>query len=433
MIRMLLTLLGLLALPLAPAAASVRAVLVGASTFSDPRMNAFALPGAAKDARRMADALVRLGAERDAMTVLTGEGATLSAIRGALDRLAAASEAGDRAVIFLSGHGTQAPAGRGDPLEPDGRDELFLAADAGPWDARGRTVPGALIDDEIGRRIGELRARGVDVWVVLDSCTGGGLLRGSSGTPKSIAPGRLGIPLGAPLRGAMDSSGFVDGGLAAGGRLVAFAAAAPGGIAWDDGDGGAFTRALASAIGEQPPKSFAALATAVNASQRGGVSTRLWTAGELSAPLLFDGRSPDMIDLARALPPLPFATTLSVDRAGACRAEPAPASPSSVKAEGKATLLRHCDHVRVDMGEVGSPLRVEAWYRDAAGGYTSLTPPLGLVAAPGRWANVGFTFVTRDPGTGRALPEGEEYLVLIARDSGGAAIGAKLLAFRAAA
>ncbi|MCZ4342057.1 caspase family protein [Sphingomonadaceae bacterium G21617-S1] len=429
--RLFLALLGLAALPMEPAAAMVRAVLVGASTFSDPTLGAYALPGAATDARRMADALAMLGADRDAMTLLTGEAATLPAIRAALDRLATTSGAGDRAVIFLSGHGTQAPASRGDPLEPDGRDELFLAADAGPWDERSKTVPGALIDDEIGRRIGELRARGTDVWVIIDSCTGGSLLRGSAGTPKTLAPERLGIPATAPLRGAVDGSGFVDGGLAGGGRLVAFAAAGPGAIAWDDGDGGAFTRALAGAIAQHAPASFAALAAAVDARPPGGTSAGFWTAGELSAPVLFDGRSPDMIDLARALPPLPFATTLSVDRAGACRAAPA-APPRPAKAGDGATLLRHCDHVRVDMGEAGSPLRVEAWYRDAAGGYTSLAPPLGLIVAAGRWANVGFTFVTHDPGTGRALPRGEEYLVLIARDSGGAAIGATLLAFRAA-
>ncbi|ATE64321.1 caspase family protein [Rhizorhabdus dicambivorans] len=435
-LRLLPALFGLIALPATPAAATVRAVLVGASSFSDPGLAAFTLPGAARDAERMADALAGLGVEREAMTLLTGREATLSAIRAALDRLAEASRTGDRAVIFLSGHGSQAPARPGDLLEPDGRDEIFLAADAGRWDPRSRSLPGALADDEIGRRIGELRARGTDVWVVIDSCTGGGLLRGAAGRAKTIAPERLGIPAGAPLRGAIDASGFVDGGLAGGGRLVAFAAAGPGGIAWDDGDGdgggGAFTRALTGAIAARPPASFAALAASTSAGRRaGGTLGAFWTAGDLAAPLLFSGRSPDLLDLARALPPLPFATRTEIDRAGACRAEAWEEGRRDTAGDG-ATLLRHCDHVRVDIGEPGQPLRIEAWYRDAVGGYTSLAPPLGLVAAPGRWANIGFTFVTHDPGTGRPLPQGDEYLVLIARDATGTAIGAALLRFRAA-
>ncbi|MES2497578.1 MAG: caspase family protein [Pseudomonadota bacterium] len=418
------------ALSAIPAAAETRAVLVGVSRFSDPRLAAFALPGAARDVERIADALAGLNVNRSAMTRLTGDGATLVAIRAALDQLAAASSAGDRAVIFLSGHGTQAPARSADMIEPDGRDELFLAADAGQWDARSRTVPGALIDDEIGRRVGELRARGVDVWMVIDSCTGGGLLRGA-GTGKAIPPGRLAIPGSGVMRGAIDPSGFVDGGLAGGGRLVAFAAAGPGAIAWDDGDGGAFTTALARTIAPDRPSSFAALAAGISRSPRGGGTLgAFWTAGDLSAPLLFDGRSPDMVDLANSLPPLPFTTSLAIDRAGACKAVPA-TPPSSADRDGF-TLLRHCDHVRVDMAEPPQPLRIEAWYRDAAGGYTSLAPPLGLIVAPGRWANVGFTFVTRDPGTGRELPRGEETLVLIARDGAGKAIGARLLRFRAA-
>jgi len=430
--RLLLLLIGLIALPAGPAGATARAVLVGVSTFADPALRTFALPGAARDATRMADGLAALGIDRAAMTILTGPAATLPAIRSALDGLVQASRAGDRAVIFLSGHGTQTPVRAGDPLEPDGRDELFLAADAGPWDARTRSLPGALLDDEIGRRIGEIRARGADVWIVVDSCTGGGLLRGSGNIVKAIAPEVLGIPAAPPIRGAVDQSGFVDGGLAGGGRLVAFAAAGPGAIAWDDGDGGAFTRALAEVLRAHPPADFAALAAATSARPRaGGTLGPFWTAGDLSAPLLFGGASPDLIDFARGLPFFPAVIRLSVDQAGACRAAGGPRRDPP-GARDDVTRLRHCDHVRVDVEEVGQPLRIEAWYRDAGGGYTSLTPPLGLVASPGRWASVGFTFVTRDPSTGRALPRGDEYLVLVARDPAGTAVGARLLVFRAA-
>ncbi|ARR55497.1 hypothetical protein HY78_19655 [Rhizorhabdus wittichii DC-6] len=91
--RFLLAALAGALLSAAPAAAETRAVLVGVSHFSDPRLAAFALPGAARDVERMAGALATLGVDRAALTMLTGDGATLAAIRAALDRLAAASAA----------------------------------------------------------------------------------------------------------------------------------------------------------------------------------------------------------------------------------------------------------------------------------------------------------------------------------------------------
>jgi len=81
--RLLLLLIGLIALPAGPAGATARAVLVGVSTFADPALRAFALPGAARDATRMADGLAALGIDRAAMTILTGPAATLPAIRAA--------------------------------------------------------------------------------------------------------------------------------------------------------------------------------------------------------------------------------------------------------------------------------------------------------------------------------------------------------------
>lgn len=428
--RTLFVALVALVVPSVSATATPRAVIVGASEFIDPRLAGFALPGATRDADKMRATLSALGIRADDMVVLTGRDATLGTIRAALNRLADASQAGDRAVIFLSGHGTQAPARAGDMLEPDGKDELFLAADAGRWNGSSFSLPGALTDDEIGRRVGELRARGVDVWMVIDSCTGGGLLR-SGAKVKSIPPLRLGIPVTAPMRGAVDASGFIDGGLAGGGRLVAFAAAGADGVAWDDGDGGAFTTALTQASTPQP-SSFAALAARTSKAPRaGGTLGNFWTAGDLSAPILFAGRSPDLLELARSLPPLPFEARLSIDQAGACPGQHRSATDRPVATSDGVTKLRHCDHVRVDMVEPAAPFRVEAWYRDAGGGYTSLVPPLGLIVAPGRWANIGFTFVTRDPATGRHLPQGEEALVLIARDVAGTAIGASLLRFAA--
>lgn len=421
-------LLALVALPLAigqlagRAEARIRAVFVGASEFDEASLQRFALPGAARDAQRMADALAAYELAPADRRLLTGRAATADAIRAALDDLARRSTSGDRAIIYLSGHGTQAPTSTDDGLEPDGLDEWFLAADAGRWNRATQALPGAIKDDEIGHHVRAMRAAGVDVWVLIDSCTGGGLLRGTQATPKSLAGSLLGIAEIAPSRGAADTSGFVDAGLAGGGRLVMFAAAGPGQVAWDDGDGGRFTKAIASAL-EERPASFAALAA------KGGASAIPWTTGELSAPLLFDGRSPDLIELAQGLPPLPFDTQLSIDDRGACKNRGRVTGRLPIDA-GRTVALDHCDHVRVDFGEPDAPLRLEAWYRDAGGSYSGLAPPAGLSLLPGRWANVGFTFVTRDPVSGRPLPAGEEQLILIARDVAGTATAGTILRFR---
>lgn len=111
------------------------------------------------------------------ITVLTDgiEGvqpATIGAIRSAFADLTAKAQPGDFIYLHFSGHGTQAPA-TNDPTELDGLDELFLPVDIGKWNDAVGTVENALVDDEIGRMITALRAKGADVWVVFDSCHSG--------------------------------------------------------------------------------------------------------------------------------------------------------------------------------------------------------------------------------------------------------------------
>ncbi len=105
------------------------------------------------------------------------EPATLAAIRGAFADLTAKVQPGDFVYLHFSGHGTQAPAA--DPAsELDGLDELFLPVDIGKWSDEVGAVENALVDDEIGAMIDALRARGVDVWAVFDSCHSGTVTRG---------------------------------------------------------------------------------------------------------------------------------------------------------------------------------------------------------------------------------------------------------------
>lgn len=110
------------------------------------------------------------------VTVLSDAGghdpATLENIRAAFARLTETAEPGDFIYLHFSGHGTQAPAADPD-AELDGLDELFLPVDIGAWDDGVGAVENALVDDEIGRLIDGLRAKGADVWVVFDSCHSG--------------------------------------------------------------------------------------------------------------------------------------------------------------------------------------------------------------------------------------------------------------------
>jgi hypothetical protein len=102
---------------------------------------------------------------------------TLAAIRQAFADLTARVEPGDFVYLHFSGHGTQAPAADPDS-ELDGLDELFLPADIGKWSNQVGAVENALVDDEIGTLIDGLRAKGVDVWAVFDSCHSGTVTRG---------------------------------------------------------------------------------------------------------------------------------------------------------------------------------------------------------------------------------------------------------------
>ncbi len=113
----------------------------------------------------------------DHVTMLTDgvedvQPATLQAIRDAVADLTAKAQPGDFIYLHFSGHGTRAPA-TNDETELDGLDEMFLPADIGTWNNTVGAVENALVDDEIGRMVDGLRAKGADVWVVFDSCHSG--------------------------------------------------------------------------------------------------------------------------------------------------------------------------------------------------------------------------------------------------------------------
>lgn len=175
--------------PLPPPAPRL-ALLVGVARYADPGLSP--VPGAANDLRLMKDLLVdRGGFAEDQIVTLADAQATGDGIRDAFWRhLVARAGPGTVAVFHFSGHGRQVPDTSGD--EPDGRDEALV-----PYDADGDTPAGSLLDDDLGRWLDALRAKGADVTVIVDACHSGSPTRGED--VARVAPALDALPpAGAP-------------------------------------------------------------------------------------------------------------------------------------------------------------------------------------------------------------------------------------------
>jgi hypothetical protein len=187
-----------------------RALLVGVSDYPRETVGDLQLAGPKYDVALMIDTVERMGfSERDLTVLADGldaagakrpaDGApTRTAILAAMAELAARSQAGDFVLLYFSGHGSQQPdpdpAARPAP-KPDGLSEIFLPIDIGPWEDSVGTVKNALVDQELGRAVAAIRAKGASVWVVIDACHSGTMTRaGGDGVAKQVAPEALKIP-----------------------------------------------------------------------------------------------------------------------------------------------------------------------------------------------------------------------------------------------
>ncbi len=107
---------------------------------------------------------------------------------------------GDQVVILLSGHGMQMPIPKDqDPLdprnpEPDGLDEIFLAADARPWNAETESLVNVIKDDQFGQWLNQMRNKGAHVWILFDCCHAGTMMRGQGEVARTVYPAAMGIP-----------------------------------------------------------------------------------------------------------------------------------------------------------------------------------------------------------------------------------------------
>jgi hypothetical protein len=166
--------------PLANQAGHRRALLVGCTKYD--HLPAHSLKGPANDVKLMARVLTeRFGfADQDIVTLAEGPNAagrpTRSNIKYQFDRLAKEAGPGDQTIVLFSGHGSQQPEAVAGS-EPDGLDETFLPCDAGAWDGSKQSVKGAIIDDELASWTKAIADRGAALFLVIDSCHSGTMLR----------------------------------------------------------------------------------------------------------------------------------------------------------------------------------------------------------------------------------------------------------------
>ena len=284
--------------------AEPRALLIGVGDY--PGLpERLRLTASAADARLMRTALVQAGFPERGVTLMDereGVRPTRAAVLQALRLLAVQARPGQPILIYLSGHGAQAPA-RHPEREPDGLEELYLMADAAGWDGGTRSVPGSIADFELEALIDDLRAKGADVWFVADACHGAGLTRGAAGEgrAKTVSAADLRIPLPAVLRGAGPDRLPLRPAPARG-AFAAFYAAAPGELAVErllpPGSSAAaprsvFTYALAAAIADGRTRTLRDLAQAAaarTAGLGGGAAPVFEGALDLAPPLAGQAR-----------------------------------------------------------------------------------------------------------------------------------------------
>ena len=187
----------------------VRALLVGVQEYpkvkehleaagrADHYARRVRLRGPANDVWLMDWALRhQLGFEEDEIGALVSGGLippTRENVLASLDRMAEVARAGVLAVVYFAGHGTRVPDRDGD--ESDGLDEMVLTEDAAGWEERSPRVRGGILDDEIGEKVARIRRRGARVWLIVDSCHSGTVLRGArrQAKPRRLPAGVFGV------------------------------------------------------------------------------------------------------------------------------------------------------------------------------------------------------------------------------------------------
>ena len=182
-----------------------RAIIIAASNY--PYLQNRNLEGPANDAVLMSRTLNRLGLNYADITLLAESTSaralpTRRNILASLDRASRQGQPGEWLIVYFSGHGSQVPQAkpRNGHTEPEGLDEIFLPRDTRRWLPEKNLVEGALLDDDIGVALDRIRARGINVWAIFDTCHAGDMAKGGfSFEPDApvyryVSPFSLGIP-----------------------------------------------------------------------------------------------------------------------------------------------------------------------------------------------------------------------------------------------
>ena len=171
------------------------ALLVGVTKY-DKLGERFELKGPANDVVLMRQVLKdRFSfADKDIVTLAEAAGSagrpTRANIKRHFDRIAKEAGPGDQVLILLGGHGSQQPDQ--EPFdEPDGLDETFLPCDAGPWDGKKEMVVNAIIDNELEIWTKAIVDRGAALFIIIDACHSGTMLRDGAEVLREIPEGDL--------------------------------------------------------------------------------------------------------------------------------------------------------------------------------------------------------------------------------------------------
>ena len=194
-----------------PVLAEKRALLIAAGSYDNPTIEDLEAPP--NDLQLMVSLSRQLAIPESTVIILSDRHpdrqidsrrsgrATRSNVLAAMASLAAVSRAGDDVLVYFTGHGSQQPDQESDDPrsdEADGLDEVILPVDSGIWSSETGGIINAITDDELGLMLDSIRSRGANVWLVMDSCNSGTLMRGvSTGSRqyKFVPPEKLGIPL----------------------------------------------------------------------------------------------------------------------------------------------------------------------------------------------------------------------------------------------
>ncbi len=228
------------------AEAGQRALLIGIGAYQNIRP----LVGPPRDLQRMERFLIdHMGYRKDEIAVLKDSQATRKNLLRTMNSwLVRATKAGDRVVIYYSGHGSQLPDNNND--EKDGLDETLSPIDTT------KKGENQITDDEFGAILAKMSDR--ELTVIIDSCHSGTISRGaiedaeatSQDTARTFIPDlstRSSGPTADQVAAHRGEASF----LKSGNKVRIWSAASANQFSWDTLDGGIFTRNFINGVGKK--------------------------------------------------------------------------------------------------------------------------------------------------------------------------------------